>query len=81
MTLFKEVLKYYRQRKYEEKEKKRLITAKTNFHLLEQLVQKVNDNPELRITVTTADGTKLELYTVKKERNLYAQITGEEFIN
>ena len=81
MTLMKDVLNYYKQRKYEEREKKRLINAKTNFHLLEQLIQKCNDNPELRITVTTADGTKLELYTVKKEHNLYSQITGEEFIN
>ena len=66
MSILKESLRYYKELKAEEKQKKKLIRSKTDFHLLEELIQKVNDNPELRIEVRLNDGTILLLKTYRK---------------
>jgi hypothetical protein len=66
MSILKESLRYYKELKAEEKQKKKLIRSKTDFHLLEELIQKVNDNPELRIEVRLNDGTVLLLKTYHK---------------
>lgn len=66
MSILKESLRYYKELKAEEKQKKKLIRSKTDFHLLEELIQKVNDNPELRIEVRLNDGTVLLLKTYRK---------------
>lgn len=66
MSILKESLAYYKQLKTEEKQKKKLIRAKSDFHLLEQLIQKVNENPDLRIEVRLADGSRLLLKTYHK---------------
>lgn len=66
MSLIREAFKYYKELKLEEKQKKRLINSKTNFHLLEQLIQKINENPDLRIEVRTNDGTTMLLKTYHK---------------
>ena len=66
MSILKESIEYYRQLKAEEKQKKKLIRTKTDFHLLEQLIQKVNENPDLRIEVRLADGSRLLLKTYHK---------------
>ena len=66
MSILRESLRYYKELKAEEKQKKKLIRSKTDFHLLEELIQKVNDNPELRIEVRLNDGTVLLLKTYRK---------------
>lgn len=66
MSLFKEALSYYKERKAEEKSKKKLIRKNCDFNLLEQLIQKCNENPDLRIEVFIADGTRLLLKTYHK---------------
>jgi hypothetical protein len=66
MSIIKESIAYYKQLKAEEKQKKKLIRAKTDFYLLEQLIQKVNENPDLRIEVRLADGSHLLLKTYHK---------------
>lgn len=78
MKLFREALQYYRDRKNEERDKKKLITAKTDFHLLEQLVQKCNGNPDLKIAVFLRDGTRLELTTwAPQKKRDYELINGD----
>lgn len=67
MNALKEAINYYIQLINEEKNKKKLLSAKTDFHLLEELVQKVNDNPDLRIEVFLTDGTRLLLKTYQKK--------------
>lgn len=67
INYYKQLKNYYKQLKNEEKNKKKLLSAKTDFHLLEELVQKVNDNPDLRIEVFLTDGTRLLLKTYKKK--------------
>ena len=66
MSILSETRAYYKQLKTEEKQKKKLIRAKSDFHLLEQLIQKVNENPDLRIEVRLADGSRLLLKTYHK---------------
>ena len=63
---FKEAREFYRQKKKEEKLKKKLLGKKSDWHLLEQLIQKCNDNPDLRIEVRLNDGTVLLLKTYHK---------------
>ena len=63
---FKEARQFYKEKKREEKLKKKLLSHKTDFHLLEQLIQKCNDNPDLRIEVRLNDGTVLLLKTYHK---------------
>lgn len=67
MNAWKEARNYYKQLKNEERNRKQLLSAKTDFHLLEELIQKVNDNPDLRIEVFLTDGTRLLLKTYQKK--------------
>ena len=65
-SAFKEAREFYKQKKKEEKLKKKLLGKKSDWHLLEQLIQKCNDNPDLRIEVRLNDGTVLLLKTYHK---------------
>jgi hypothetical protein len=66
MSAFKEAREFYKQKKKEEKLKKKLLGKKSDWHLLEQLIQKTNENPDLRIEVRLTDGTVLLLKTYHK---------------
>lgn len=52
----------------EEKQKDFLINHQCDWGFLEQLVQKANDNPGLKIEIILADGTKLNLRTYRENR-------------
>ena len=66
MGALKEAMDFYKQKKAEEKLKRKLLNKKSDFHLLEQLIQKCNENPDLRIEVRLTDGTVLLLKTYHK---------------
>lgn len=66
MSALKEAREFYKQKKREEKLKKKLLGKKSDWHLLEQLVQQCNENPDLRIEVRFNDGTVLLLKTYHK---------------
>ena len=59
------------------KRRQALINRKTDFSMLEQFIQSVNANPDLKITFTTSDGTTVELQTVKERKKTYTEILGE----
>lgn len=59
------------------KRRQALINRKTDFAMLEQFIQNVNSNPDLVIKFTTADGTTVELKTVKERKKTYTEILGE----
>lgn len=46
---------------YEDKKKKELLSAKSDFNFLQSLIDKSNDNQNLVITVKTKDGTVIEI--------------------
>lgn len=66
--IFEEAVEFYKQRKEEERQKKMLINSKCDFSLLEQLVQKCNENPNLRIDIHLNDGTVLYMKTYYQEQ-------------
>ena len=51
----------------EKQQKKLLVNINTDWGLLEQLIQQVNENPELEVSVNLRDGTTLKLRTTKKQ--------------
>lgn len=59
------------------KRRQALINRKTDFSMLEQFIQSVNSNPDLKITFTTSDGTTVELQTTKEHKKTYTEILGE----
>ena len=59
------------------KRRQALINRNTDFSMLEQFIQSVNANPDLKITFTTSDGTTVELQTVKERKKTYTEILGE----
>lgn len=64
----REMLQKLRQdRKREEKAYETLINHKTDWAFLEELIQRVNSNPDLEVSITTRDGTTIKLRTVKKQ--------------
>ena len=65
-SAFKEARQFYKEKKREEKLKKKLLGKKSDWLLLEQLVQKCNENPDLRFVVRLNDGTVLLLKTYHK---------------
>jgi hypothetical protein len=67
MGILKESIRYYKELKAEDKNKRKLLSAKTDFHMLEELIQKVNENPYLRIEVRLKDGTSMLLKTYLKD--------------
>ena len=66
MGALKEAVRFYRTERRKEYLKRQLLSRKTDFHLLEQLIQDVNENPDLRIEVRLSDGTVLLLKTYHK---------------
>ena len=66
MGALKEAVRFYRTERKKEYLKRQLLSRKTDFHLLEELIQNVNENPDLRIEVRLSDGTVLLLKTNHK---------------
>ena len=63
----KQQLKEYKQQLLREKqERDQLLNAKTNWAALEQFIQRVNENPGLRVDIELRDGTIIHLQTVTK---------------
>lgn len=65
----KQQIKEYKLRLLRERqEREQLLNAKTNWGALEQFIQKVNENPGLRVDVELRDGTVIHLKTVNKKQ-------------
>lgn len=66
MSLIKEAFSFYKERKAEEKQKKRLLKKNMDMALLEQFIQKCNENPDLRIDIHLKDGTLINMKCYQK---------------
>lgn len=64
----KEIKDFKKKLIQEEIQKQLLINKKTDFGLLEELIQKVNDNPNLKIKITISDGSVIEINTFKPQK-------------
>lgn len=80
MSIFKEAFKYYRNLKQEEKLRKRLVKANLDYGMLQVMIDRAEDNPNLRIDITLKDGTKMSILSKarKTERLLSDYINGED---
>lgn len=75
-----EALKSYRISIQKELEKKALLSSRSDWTMLENLVKKCNENPNLRISVFLNDGTRIDMKTYEVEKhNIYNLIDGEEY--
>ena len=67
MSGFFEALKFarneYKKHKILQRQKKKLLSAKSDFTLLEELIKQCNKNENLRVSITLNDGTQLNLST------------------
>ena len=66
MSILKEAFTFYKERKAEEKQKKRLLKKNMDMALLEQCIQKCNENPDLRIDIHLKDGTLINMKCYQK---------------
>ena len=77
MSLVKESIKYYKKLKEEEKLRKRLVKSELDYGALQYMIDRAEDNPNLRIDITLSNGTKLEITSKKKNKGS----TFSDFIN
>ena len=61
----------------EQRKRMALINRHTDFAMLEEFIQSVNNNPGLVIEFTTAEGTTVKLKTVENRRKTYTEILGD----
>lgn len=63
-----------------ELEKKALLSSRSDWSMLESLVKKCNDNPNLRISVYLNDGTRIDMKTYEvQKQNVAHLINGEDY--
>lgn len=63
-----------------ELEKKTLLSSRSDWSMLENLVKKCNDNPNLRISILLNDGTRIDMKTYEvQKQNISALINGEDY--
>lgn len=67
MGILKEAIQFYKNKKIEERQKRKLLSSKSDYHLLEQMIQRVNENPELRVEIFLNDGTRILLKTYEEK--------------
>lgn len=65
-----------KQREYEEKQK--VLTSRADFNFLEKLIQKCNDNPNLRIDIHLLDGTVINMkcYQEQQQESVNEWVSG-----
>lgn len=69
-----------KKQKAEDEKKARFINKKIDYAYLEELVQKVNENPNLRFKITHKDGTVLEINTKPKSNPLQLIEEPQEYV-
>ena len=67
MGVLKEALAFYKERKRIEKQKKMLVKNSLTNGIFEEFMQRINDNPNLRVDVHFPDGTLLNMKVYEKK--------------
>ena len=78
MGVFRETLEFYKEKKLYEKQKKMLVKKALTLGILEQFIQKINENPDLRVDIHMADGTFINMKTYHK-RETHDLINGNVY--
>ncbi len=72
-------MKEAKKQKEEDQMKARLLNKDMDFAYLERIVQKMNENPLLRVKITLKDGTTLDLNTTPKKNGFELTEPIEDF--
>lgn len=78
--ILKKSYEEFKKFQLEEKKKEALLNEKMNYQFLEELVQKCNENPQLKIKITLRDGTVLDVNTTPKRKQNYIGTQEENFL-
>lgn len=71
MDSIRRQVKEYRRKLLEEKAaREALLSMRTDFNMLEGMIQRVNENPDLRIDIALKDGTVIRLKTYREDRDI-----------
>lgn len=71
-------MKEAKKQKEYDKRKARLLAKNMDYQFLEEIINKVNENPNLNVKITLADHTELNV-CIKKQRNSTFVSDGIEF--
>jgi len=66
MGVIKETIEFYKQKKRFERQKKMLVKKALTLGIFEEFIQRINDNPDLRMDVHFSDGTTIHVKTYHK---------------
>ena len=66
MGAFREAMEFYKERKKSEKQKRMLVRNSLTNGVFEEFMQRINENPDLRVDVHFPDGTTLNMKCYKK---------------
>ena len=66
---FRKAMKEAKKEKEMEKRKTRLLAKDIDYQFLEEIIQKVNENPQLTVKITLKDHTELVVNTTPKRGN------------
>lgn len=69
MGFIGQVFQYYKQLKMEEKQRKRLLSTQIDYGALQAMVNRAEDNPNLKIRITLNSGEKVEIVSEKQRRS------------
>lgn len=75
---FRAAMKEAKKQKEYDKRKARLLAKNMDYQFLEEIINKVNENPNLNVKITLADRTELNV-CIKKHHNSTFVSDGMEF--
>lgn len=75
---FRAAMKEAKKQKEYDKRKARLLAKNMDYQFLEEIINKINENPNLNVKITLADHTELNV-CIKKNHNSTFVSGGMEF--
>lgn len=75
---FRAAMKEAKKQKEYDKRKARLLAKNMDYQFLEEIINKVNENPNLNVKITLADHTELNV-CIKKQHNSTFVSDGMDF--
>lgn len=71
---------YENQLLQEQKEKEMLLSSKSDFTLLEKLIMKSNENPNLKIEIFLNDGTRILMRTYEEHKQSASELINGDYL-
>ena len=75
---FRAAMREAKKEKEMDKRKARLLAKDMDYQFLEEIIQKINENPQLTVKITLKDHTELVVNTTPKRSNGFVGDGGNE---